>query len=1751
MRPAKSPYDTTFMARGGFQDLQLVHRGRRHVVFRARWADDDRPLVLKTIDPATASPANAASLRHEHAVLTSLDLPGVVQALALDRLGEVPALVLADAGPHNLREWLRRKPMDPGAFLAMAVELARIVADLHRRNLIHRDLNPFNVVVGRDGQRVTLIDFDAATRVSGAAPRGVPGELEGTLLYIAPEQTGRTGGVVDHRADIYALGATFYEMLSGSPPFPAGDPGEIVHAHLAKAPVPLTSILPALPRTLSDLVLKLLAKAPGERYQSAEALLADLREGQRAWRDGGNIPDFELARADLVASPFGGERLYGREGESRRLRAAFEAAAAGASAVVLVGGAAGVGKSALVHELGRQPDVRPGFVWGKPVERQGDVPYGPLLEAFRPLIGRLLDEPGRPADDWRSRLRQALGRNARVACDVIPELEALLGGATPVPPLGPIEAETRFHLTFLALVQALAAGLRPLTLFLDDLQWADPGSLRLLEALAGHPDSRHLLVVVALRGQPADLTGAAAATVAALARGGPAASSIELRPLGGESLLALVADGLRVPPDAGRPLAELVLRKTAGNAFFVVRFLRHLHRSGLLRFDWGAGTWTWNLQAIERVGITENVVELMLEAIRDLPAPTQRLLQMAACVRGRVDLWLLARLAGRREEEIGSDLWGAIREGLLVPDQAGPRYRRPGLFSDGSGPDQSEGLGLTASYRFVHDRVQEAASSLLDGPARQQIHLAIGQQLLQNASPGELDERLFEIVDQLDRGADLARGPDQREQLARLELAAGRKAKGASAFGPALAYLRRGLERLPGASGPAHDDLRFGLQREGAECAFLAGDHLVGDQLAEGALAAARTRFEQAEVFNVRIVACATRVAMDEAITWGRRGLALFDLDLPAAGNPALVGQELEAVQASLAGRRSHDVLEQPFMFDAVQLARMQLLANLLSPAYVRDPMLFGLIVGRMVNLSIEHGNAVHSPFAYTAYGMLLAGLHRDYANAHGFGRLGVELSRRFDDPALECRTVHVFCCFVNHWCAPLNASVSLLRQGVARGLEGGELQFAVIASGVLVLTLYHLGLDLPRILAELEGAVALARRSKVKAGLDYLLAYRQAIRCLQGQTRGRFTFDDDGFDERAHLAAAADNPLAQFLHFVLRLSTSFLFGDLRQALAAADAAAVHAPAVLGILPLTQHNLFTSLALLRLAEGAAPEVRARHLERVAANQAQLAAWAAGCPENFAHLHLLVSAELARCESRAEEAAGLYDQAIDAARRGGFVQDEALGNELAGRFYRARARRRIARLYLRAAVEGYARWGAGAKAAALEEEYPDLLAAELGEVTRPGLVGSGAAAGRTLDLIGLLKAAETISGEVVLDRLLEKLLAVCCEVAGATRGAVALDEEGHLVVHAAGPSGEPAALARTPLAASRDVPRALVRHAHRSEDPLVLGSAARGSPVPDPFIDLHQTRSVLLVPIRRQGRPLGVLYLENHLVDNAFTPDRVRVLQLLSSQIAISVENARLYERAQDSIRQREEFLSVASHELQTPLTALQLAVQGLLHGSQPASGQRIERAVGVAARQTERLSALIDELLDLSRIRAGHLTMFLETVDLAAVVREVTARFEPQLEDAGCRVRLILPGPAAGRWDRRRLEQVVTNLLSNAVKFGRGHPIDVEVRAEPDGTALVVTDRGIGIPAQRIARLFRRFERVDSSPSYGGLGLGLYITRAIVDALGGSVRVESKPGAGATFTVDLPNRGPRPGPVEPRPPAPSPVTPLRPGPPVR
>ncbi|WP_163991506.1 AAA family ATPase [Pyxidicoccus caerfyrddinensis] len=1894
----------------GDEGLREIHRGRRYVVLRGT-RQDGEPLVVKRVRAGPLATGSMAMLRHEYSLLRSLngEVPGVSRPVTLEEdAASMPSLVLEDAGPQNLQEWLGRRPVAMDAFLELALQLAGIIASLHQQHVIHRDLNPTNMVVGAGSRHVTVIDFDLATRVAGLPPsHEMPDELQWALPYVAPEQTGRMNRPIDHRADLYSLGATFYELLTGLPPFVSMDPAELVHAHLAKPPVPPAFANPAVPKILSDLVLKLLAKMPEERYQSAEALLADLLETRRR-QASGPVGSFELGRVDLARQLTFPRRLYGRERELARLREALERVRHGRSEGVLLAGEAGIGKSELIRELGRRAAPGDHVLSGKFATIQGNVPYPAFVEAFQGLMHRLEEQPPEVREGWRRRLLSALGPNSHVISDIIPELEALLGPQPTPLTLEPVEAAARLQLVFQSFVQALASAEHVLVLFLEDLQWADPGSLQLLHHLAMDPDSCHVLVVGAYRPREVD-EGHPLSRLLASLREEEAMSfrTLELAPLDLPAVTALCADTFRCGPARARPLADCLLRKTAGNPLFLTRLMRLLHQSGLLAFDLDRGEWRWDLDRLERVQVTENVVELMMATIRRLPERAQRALEVAACLGDRVQLRLLSALMGDCEGDAASALWCLLREGLLVPERDGRLARVQ---------------AREATYVFAHDRVRQAAYSLLSEDERRRLHHEAGRLLLREIRGDLLDERLFAAADHFHLGLARPGGTVEGMELAELNFRAGLKAKGTSAFGAALVYLLRGIELLPREQWGSRQEQVFRLHREAAECAYFSGDIVLAGELMRTALEHAPSRLEKANLHCLLVLANAINARFDEALRWGLEGLRLFGMELPERDYTQALTAELAQVAVNMRGRTVEELLEAPRMEDPELLACVRLLAELDNAAFYIHPELFGLVNTRALNLTLEHGNSPWAPVVYGGHGLMMTMRGGDIVSGHAFATMAAELGRRQGDPRQECRAL-ISLLQLNYWRRPLRTNLPLVRRAFAVGLAGGDLHFAgyaLISGASAELTL---GVELPRVLASVETCMSFFRKCGELPMQDTGTLLRQTIRALQGHTRQPARFDDEDFDEASFLARKDLAPLNRGFHAMLRLLVAYLLGDFEEARAMAELAGRHAVHVQGSHRIPEYNVVTSLLLVarcdEASEGRAEalsETRPQALARIADNQRQLGAWAEACPENFRHKHQLVAAEVARLEGRHVEAMALYDAAIDGAHTEGVLQDEALGNELAGRYYHALGRKRFAALHLRAALEAFARWGAWAKVSLLEEEFPDLKSLGGRAWSGPAVPSENEGPqGAALDLRSLLKASATLVGEVVLDRLLEKLMAVCLESAGATRGALVLEEAGTLVVRAQGTVSEPVSLEHTPLVSASTVPATLVEHAWLTGETLVLGDAAhQGRFVADPSVVQRAVKSALAVPIQRQARTVGVLYLENDLATHAFPSERVGVLRALSSQLAISLENSQLFERlnvevrerrkaeatvrflaesglalaesldleltlakatrmvvpfladwcmfivaedderlrvaasahadpekevgmrellakyppdwnspasimgvlrtgrpllraeltaevlaeagqgpeyvkgilslgtrtamhvpltsrgktlgvitlatgaagrrygeadldlaqelarrvavcidnarlyraSQDAIRLRDEFLSVASHELNTPLTSLRLMVQSLLRHAPEGLPETALRALRTVDGQSLRLATLIEELLDVSRLHAGRLDLNLEQVDLRDVIHGVAARLREPLERAGCALELRLEGPISGHWDAMRLGQVLLNLLSNAIKFGAGKPILVEAGVEHGTAWLRVRDHGIGIAPDRLPHIFDRFERAVSVRAYGGLGLGLHLVREILTALGGSIRVESTVDAGTAFTVELPCAGP-------------------------
>jgi predicted ATPase/signal transduction histidine kinase/tRNA A-37 threonylcarbamoyl transferase component Bud32 len=1859
---------------GALADLHELSTTAQHQLFRARW--QGRGVVVKTVRADRVDARSDARLRHEYALLDALDVRGVVKPLGLERLGDGAALLLEDAGPGSLDDRLRRGRLDVGSFLDLAVPIADALAAVHGRGIIHRDLCPANIVLGAAGE-VTLVDFDLATTVAGLAPSPAQSDaVEGTLPYMAPEQSGRVQRAVDHRADLYALGATFYEMLTGAPPFPFADALEVLHAHLALVPTAPSAINPAVPPPLSELVLKLLAKMPEWRYQTAEALHADLEETRRRWRARGTIEPFDLGRLDrrVLQLP---ARLYGRERELQLLGESAAAAAAGACRLVVVKGVAGVGKSALVGELRARLPAGMRFAVGKCEQLVGDSPFAPFIAGLRGLVQTLLELPASARAAQRQRIAESVAPSGRILTELIPELEQLLGAQPPLAPSGPVEAANRSQRVLSSFVRALATAEQPLALLIDDVQWSDPASLQLWRTLVAEAEARHLLLILAWRSDEVGPEHPAAQTVHQLRAAGAEVHELEVLPIDESAVATLLAEALGCGAERARQLAEITVGKTAGNPLFVQRFLRSLQESGDLVFDVGTARWTWEARRIAAAPAPANVVALLLASIRRHPPGTQAAIQVAACIGQTFALALLALVLDEDEEAVTRALAPAVENVLIVPGRA------------------------AGHYHFIHDRVQQAAYSLLSDTHKQRWHLAIGRRLTAEATEAAPAEILFRAVDQLNRALDLITTEDDRLELVRLNERAAGKARAAAAYGAALAYLRRAIELGPAHVWSAHHELAFRLHQSAAELAFIAGDAREAQALADRALSQPLSRLETATLYETLAEGHRLGAEMVAAIAFGEKGLQLYGLHTPPdAELPTAIAATFTAVEAELRARSPEELLDAAPARDPEAVVLQKILVGLALSKHLNvEPQGHLLVVLWAVRATLRQGHTVHSATAYMLFARILAARDQ-FSRAHVLGRLALELAQRFGDRAVEASNVYYFATYIAHWGAPLRLTPPLLRANIGRGIESGALVWASYCRPVLAFAHWSLGSELHRVAQIVDEGLVFCRRLGSRFPTDMLILLRQAIRCLRGWTARAGSFEDAEFDEATFFAGAAKENLFAFGYYAaLRLQVTFLLRDFDTAselLERIERSQLFWPPWA---PRSEQVFFAALTLAAVASEREGAARTETLARVAALEQTLHTWADASPDNFRHRHALVAAELARLHGDRAAAGRLYQRAIDGAIGEGFVHDQAVAHEQAARFYLASGQPHAAAEQLEAAIDAYTQWGASAKLHALEHE---LGAARLPPGERSRRVVTPASDEARLDLRTLVKTVETLSGEIALDRLIEKLMRISVEAVGAERAALVLEDAGAPVVRAlASPSGG-IALVHVPLAAQPELPISVIEAVRRGRELIVLGDAAQeGAFAADRDIAARDVKSIMAAPIERQGRLVGVLYFENNLVADVFaSPTRARLFALLATQIAISLENALLfaeqahaaatatfladagailaesldyrvtlskvarlavpfladwclvdviedgvarrvagthvnparqaelaelaarypasldspqlagqalrtgeaqlasdvtdaevasvtadathaalvralgvsavmavplivrgkivgavtlvsaqatrrygvsdlatarelarraalaldnawlYRESEAAARQRDQFLALASQELRTPLLSLQETAQRTL--LQPPEDARTRGAMAAVEQQTSQLGRILGELRSVAQIQLGELALQREALDLMAIVRELLPRLAEPLRRNHCVVALHGSDAILGSWDRRALTEIVAHLIDNAMTFGAGGSIDVSCEADDGVARLIVADHGAGILAERLPHLFDPFAQARPAGQAGGLGLGLFIVQRLLAAMGGTVRAENGPEAGAIFTVELP-----------------------------
>jgi PAS domain S-box-containing protein len=1452
------------------------------VITLYRGSGDDLDPILLVVPVGECSARESLDrLEHEYALKAVLDRDWAARPVALAMRDDRMTLVLEDPGGEPLDRLLGR-PLGVTQFLRIAIPLAAALRQMHERDLVHKDIKPANVLVDVPSGRVWLTGFGIASRLPREHRVPEPPEvIAGTLAYMAPEQTGRMNRSVDSRSDLYALGVTFYEMLTGTLPFSAADPMEWVHCHIARQALPPDERVAGIPGPLSAMVMKLLAKTAEDRYQTAAGVEADLRRCLAAWESFGLIEPFSLGTQDASDRLMIPERLYGREREIDALLASFErVVATGTPELVLVSGYSGIGKSSVVHELHKVLVPPRGlFASGKFDQYKRDIPYTTLAQAFQGLVRPLLGQREAELCRWRESLQEALGPNGALIVGLVPELELVIGKQPPVPDLPPQEAQSRFQMVFRRFLGVFARKEHPLALFLDDLQWLDAATLDLLERLVTHSEVRNLLVVGAYRDNEVGPAHPLLRTLEAVREAGSRVQEIVLAPLGLDDVSRLVADALHCEPERARPLAQLVQEKTGGNPFFAIQFFTALTEEGLLTFDPAARGWQWNMDRIRAKNYTDNVVEFMTGKLKRFSATTQEALKQLACLGNVAEIATLTMVHAEAEEAMHAALWEAVHAGLVFHQEG--------------------------AYKFLHDRIQQAAYSLIPESQRAEVHLRIGRALLAGMTADELAEHLFDVANQLNRGAAKLVDGDEKTQVAAIDLRAGRKAKASAAYASARVYLAAGMALLDETYWASHYELMFSLRLECAECEFLTGELDRAEQLVAELLQRGASKIDLAAVYDLKILLHIVKSKNAQAVDSALACLKLFGIDIPAHPSWEQVQAEYEMVWRNLEGRPIEDLIDLPLMEDPELQAVTRLLCALSNSAYVTDRNLFCLELCRTLNLSMRHGVNGASAHACGYLGFSLGPAFQRYPEGFRLAKLGCDLVEKHGFLSYRAK-VQDATGIAAFWTQPMATAIDFIRASLRTSIGTGDLTYACYGMYHIVILLLLRNDPLDAVWRESEIALDFVHKSKFRDMEDIIVPQQRFIAAMQGRTASLSTFNDAQFDEAAFEAQLTGDrmPTMNCWYWIVKAKARFLSSDHAEALVAADKAKALLWSSTAHFPLIDYFYYAALTLTALYQNAPADAQSGWRERLTSYQEQLREWAENYPPTFRDKHALVSAEIARIEGRELDAERLFEVAIRSAREHGFVQNEGLAHELAARFYAARGFETIAHAYLRNAKSCYLRWGAEGKVRQLEKAHPQLRENQ----APPSSTATFGAAVEQLDIGAVVKASQAISREIVLDRLIETLMTIALEHAGAERGLLVLLRGDALQIEAEAQTDlkTVGVTLRQDMVTPAELPESILHTVVRTRQSVILDDASAQNPFSaDEYIRQKRTRSVLCLPLVKQAKLIGMLYLENNLASHVFTPARILLLNLLSSQAAISLENARLYAELIEENRDRE------------------------------------------------------------------------------------------------------------------------------------------------------------------------------------------------------------------------------------------------------
>ena len=1492
-----------------FQQKPL-YEGKNSLIYLQKKSAWNTPVIVKMLRNEYPSLQQISQFSNEFEFTHNLDIAGVRKAYKAEKHQNKHCLILEHIEGVTLKKFVQNNGVpDLGLFLKIAIQLAQTLGEIHQQNIIHKDINPGNILINPETLHTTIIDFGISSKISiKTSHSDNPDNLEGTLAYISPEQTGRMNRTVDHRTDLYSLGITFYELLAGKLPFRSSKAMVLVHAHIAQKPIRPAKV----PSVLTDIVMRLTEKNAEDRYQSAFGLKRDLEQCLRNMEDSGNISDFKIGQKDFSGKFQIPEKLYGREKEVNVLLNAFDRVCEGGKELVLVSGYSGVGKSALVNQIHTPVIKQKGyFISGKFDQFQCATPYSAISQALNQFCEYILSENEETLAAWKKTILQAAGNNGQILVELIPDLEKVTGVQSEAAEVDVQQAQNRFEFVFQRFIEAISQKEHPLVLFIDDLQWADLASLNLLKTLLSDQNNQYFLVIGAYRNNEVSAIHPLMLSLEEIRKMQVNTETIELSPLSQSNLQALLSDALHATPPAVKSLAQLVYTKTEGNAFFSIELLKSLYRQALLIFDHQQVRWMWDIERIASKELTDHVIDLMTSKIHQLPPATQEVFALASCIGNQFDLHTLSVIYKHNQADTLKHLWGAIDEELLEP--LDDNYKLIETSEEGQQKER-----ITKVFRFAHDKIQQAAYLLIKEEKKKGVHLEIGRLLQQNTKGEEFS---FGVVNHLNMGLKLITDKEEKLQLTRFNLQAGKKANSSGAYQSAYDYLNLAMNLLETDSWQTEYALTLGIYNNIVEVTYLMKDYEQMEALAEVVFQKAVNLLDKIPVYETRIVTYTAQAKYSDAVKTSLQLLKLLGIKFSGKPGKLQVNISLLKTKTALRDKSFDDLARLPVMTDSTALATIRILNMSLTSSYFTNANLATLMILKMVRLSIRHGNAPDSTVAYVIYGFLLCNSLDATEQGYQFGEFALRLLSSVKAKKFEAKVTYNAYAFIIYYKNPLKSTIPHLLKAHRLGLENGDLEYANSSLAIYAIYLFCSGEKLENILPQTIKSKASAKQFGQEDTAKHLEILHQTILCFQGKTEVPYylTTEKRGEEAEVNSYIEAESKHILSVYCFYKLILCYLFEKYAKAHQTFQLVKKHVDFDLAYFTKNLFCFYDSLTQMAIFPQSPKKQQRKILKQVKANQKKMHKWAHHCPENFLHKYHLVEAEKHRVLAKTEKAIEHYDQAIRLAQKHEFLQEEALANELFAKFWWTKDKEDLAGMYMQKAHYLYGLWGAKAKTNQLEEKYPRLLHKK-SYSSSSMVIGSsdtGNASNESLDLSSVLQAFQTLSQEVKLTHLIEKMLQVVLENSGAQRGILIDNDQNNLLVKARGNAqGGIRVLEGKPLKDSPNLSQTIVRYVARTKETLLLNDAIKEKRYAnDAYIQKKKPRSILCFPVLRQGELSVIFYLENRLAANTFTSERLETLKTLSAQMAISIENALLYENLEDKVKERTQELSNKNEEL--------------------------------------------------------------------------------------------------------------------------------------------------------------------------------------------------------------------------------------------